>query len=73
MSIEDYRYKFYYDKEPEDFFDKGLYDYAITDMWDKYWGNREKSEKYYESLKRLKSHIKVERFSFKDSNNNIVE
>lgn len=73
MSIPDYKYKFYYDKKPEDFFDENLYNFAITDMFDKYFGNKEKSTQYYESLNRLKNHIKTEHFSFRDLNNNIVD
>lgn len=73
MSIPNYKYEFNYNKKPEDFFDNELYEFAKSDMKDKFKGNREKNKRYYESLSRLKSHIKTERFSFKDSNNNVVD
>lgn len=71
MSIPDYKYKFYYDRKPEEFFDNDLYEFAVEDMVDKFNGNREKSQKYYETLNRVKDHIKIEHFSFKDSEGNI--
>ena len=60
------RYKFYYERKKEEFFDNELYRFAIQDMSDKYFGNPEKNEVYYEALNRLISHIVTKRFVFAD-------
>lgn len=60
------KYKFYYFRKPEEFFDDELYRFAVQDMQDKYFGNSEKSQKYQEALRRLNSHIVTKRFVFAD-------
>ena len=63
---ENSKYKFYYFRKAEEFFDDELYRFAVQDMQDKYFGNSEKSQKYQEALKRLNSHIVTKRFVFAD-------
>ena len=66
MSEDNSKYKFYYSRKAEDFFDEELYRFAVQDMQDKYYGNSEKSQKYNDALKRLNSHIITKRFVFAD-------
>lgn len=60
------RFKFYYEKKVSDFFDNDLFKFAVQDMNDKYFGNAEKNELYYEALERVLSHIVTNRFVFAD-------
>ena len=73
MQEDNGKFKFYYFKKAEDFFDNELYRFAVQDMQDKYYGNSEKSQKYKSALNRLNSHIVTKRFVFADDSSNVGE
>ena len=73
MQEDNGKFKFYYFKKAEDFFDNELYRFAVQDMQDKYYGNSEKSQKYKSALNGLNSHIVTKRFVFADDSSNVGE
>lgn len=66
-------YKFYYTRKIEDFFDKDLFNFAMQDMFDKYFGNAEKERIYKEALERVKNNIVQKTFRFINGNGNVQE
>lgn len=55
-------YRFSYNKKPEDYIDRNIDSY-LSDMVDKYYGDKNKEKEYNEAMKRIKSHRKEDPFT----------